>query len=205
MVNAKENSKKAFNKQAQTYDYDIKGQHARTLYPYILERIVGKSYSTILDLGCGTGKLLKMVKKKEPYIKTYGIDISENMILIAKKQLQNTAELVLGDSEHLPFENSKFDAVYCNDSFHHYPAPKEVVAEVSRVLKPDGIFIICDCWQPFLARSIMNFYMKHSNEGDVRMYSEKEIRTILASRFCEIKWRRISHNAYMILGQNCKL
>lgn len=202
MGNAKVISKTAFNKQAKTYDYDIKGQHARMLYPYILEQIVGKSYMTILDLGCGTGKLLKMVMDLEPNIKAYGIDISENMLHLAKSQLQNTAELVLGDAEHLPYEKNKFDAIYCNDSFHHYPAPREVVSEVSRVLKPGGTFIIGDCWQPFGARSIMNFYMKHSNEGDVKIYSEKEISIILSSHFHEIKWTRINYNACMILCKN---
>ncbi len=52
----KEISKKAFNKQASTYDCDIKGQHARALYPYLLERLEQIHYSTILDVGCGTGK-----------------------------------------------------------------------------------------------------------------------------------------------------
>ena len=44
MDNTKEMSKIAFNQQALTYDKDIKGQHARTLYPYILNMLKGKSF-----------------------------------------------------------------------------------------------------------------------------------------------------------------
>ena len=36
-----------------------------------------------------------------------------------------------------------------------------------------------DCWQPLIGRAIMNFYMKHSNEGDVKIYSEQEIRFMI--------------------------
>lgn len=51
MDNTKEMSKIAFNQQALTYDKDIKGQHARTLYPYILNMLKGRHFSSILDLG----------------------------------------------------------------------------------------------------------------------------------------------------------
>lgn len=56
MNSAKQKSKIAFNQQAPTYDCDIKGQHARTLYPVIINRLKSISYQTALDLGCGTGK-----------------------------------------------------------------------------------------------------------------------------------------------------
>ena len=55
MDNTKEMSKIAFNQQALTYDKDIKGQHARTLYPYILNMLKGRHFSSILDLGCFPG------------------------------------------------------------------------------------------------------------------------------------------------------
>lgn len=56
----------------------------------------------------------------------------------------------LKDSMPVPFEDASFDVVYCNDSFHHYPAPDEVLGEVFRVLKPGGTFLMCDSWHPGL-------------------------------------------------------
>ncbi|HGM3450483.1 TPA: class I SAM-dependent methyltransferase [Clostridioides difficile] len=47
--------------------------------------------------------------------------------------LGNDATLILGDSERLPFEDSSFDAIVCNDSFHHYPQPDIVEKEVSSI------------------------------------------------------------------------
>ena len=63
MDNTKEMSKIAFNQQALTYDKNIKGQHARTLYPYILNMLKGRHFSSILDLGCGTGELLYQIQQ----------------------------------------------------------------------------------------------------------------------------------------------
>ena len=62
MNTIKENSKRTFDQQAETYDSDIKGQHARTLYPYILMFLVNVSFSSLLDLGCGTGVLLFLIE-----------------------------------------------------------------------------------------------------------------------------------------------
>jgi len=200
MVQTKEKSRMAFNHQAATYDKDIKGQHARNLYPVLLEKLSSISYDTFLDLGCGTGAVLQSILEKDSSKKAYGLDLSENMLQKAKEKLNNKANLILGDSDNLPFENDFFDVVYCNDSFHHYPSPQTAISEVCRVLKPEGTFIICDCWQPFLSRTIMNFYMKFSNEGDVKMYSEKEICGFLSPHFKNVVWEKINYTSYMAYG-----
>jgi len=200
MVQTKEKSKIAFNHQAATYDKDIKGQHARNLYPVLLEKLSSISYETFLDLGCGTGAVLQSILDKDSNKKAYGLDLSENMLQIAKGKLNNRATLILGDSDNLPFENQFFDVVYCNDSFHHYPMPKTVLSEVNRVLKPGGTFIICDCWQPLLSRAIMNAFIKYSNEGDVRMYSEKEICGLLSLYFQNIVWEKVNQTSFIAYG-----
>lgn len=200
MVDIKENSKVAFNQQAATYDNDIKGQHARSLYPVILKKISEIPYHTALDLGCGTGEMMRLILQQNKDKSLYGIDLSEKMLEVAKEKLGNHVNLILSDSEQLPFSDSFFDVVYCNDSFHHYPAPDKVLSEVYRVLKPNGIFVMCDCWQPTIGRAIMNFYMKHSKEGDVKIYSENEIRKLFSVHFSKVLWKRIGNTACMACG-----
>ena len=148
MNTAKENSKAAFNQQAATYDKDIKGQHARSLYPVLLEKLSHIPFQSALDLGCGTGEMLKLILQEDVGKELYGIDLSEKMLHVAKSKLPEQVKLLLGDSEALPFPDNTFDVVYCNDSFHHYPAPMNVLREVHRVLKPGGTFLMGDCWQP---------------------------------------------------------
>lgn len=200
MVDIKENSKVAFNQQAATYDNDIKGQHARSLYPVILKKLSEIPYHTALDLGYGTGEMMRLILQQNKDKSLYGIDLSEKMLEVAKEKLGNHVNLILSDSEQLPFSDSFFDVVYCNDSFHHYPAPDKVLSEVYRVLKPNGIFVMCDCWQPTIGRAIMNFYMKHSKEGDVKIYSENEIRKLFSVHFSKVLWKRIGNTACMACG-----
>ncbi len=200
MTDAKENSKAAFDQQAATYDRDVTGQHARALYPVILEKLSRIPYHTALDLGCGTGELMRRILEKDGSKVLYGLDLSEQMLETAKKKLGGKVDLVLGDSEHLPFEDASFDVVYCNDSFHHYPAPDEVLGEVFRVLKPGGTFLMCDSWHPGLGRVLINAWFRHSREGDVKLYSEREMRKLLSGHFSEIQWERVGSNACMAMG-----
>ena len=150
MADIKERSKSTFNQQADTYDEDIHGQHARTLYPVLLSKLAHIPFQRALDLGCGTGEMMKMLLQSDDQRELYGIDLSEKMLSVAEGKLSGKVQLVLGDSEHLPFVDNFFDVVYCNDSFHHYPAPENVIREVQRVLKPGGTFLIGDCWQPLI-------------------------------------------------------
>ena len=201
MNTIKENSKATFNQQAATYDKDIKGQHARSLYPVLLEKLSHIPFQSALDLGCGTGEMLKLILQKDPHKELCGIDLSEEMLAVAKSKLPEQVKLLLGDSEALPFPDNAFDVVYCNDSFHHYPAPQNVLSEVHRVLKPDGTFLMGDCWQPFVGRVIMNFYMRHSKEGDVKIYSEAELVSMLSAYFHNVSWEQVGNTACIAMGK----
>ena len=184
MNTAKENSKAAFNQQAATYDKDIKGQHARSLYPVLLEKLSHIPFQSALDLGCGTGEMLKLILQEDVGKELYGIDLSEKMLHVAKSKLPEQVKLLLGDSEALPFPDNTFDVVYCNDSFHHYPAPMNVLREVHRVLKPGGTFL-----------------MGHSKEGDVKIYSEAEIVSMLSKYFRNVSWEQIGNTACIAMGE----
>ena len=201
MNDQKEKSKAAFNQQAATYDTDMKGQHARSHYPILLDRLSHISYHSALDLGCGTGEMMKQILQTDNCKELYGIDLSEEMLAVAKSKLPDQVKLLLGDSESLPFPDNFFDVVYCNDSFHHYPAPRNVLSEVQRVLKPGGTFLMGDCWQPYIGRVIINFYMRHSKEGDVKIYSETEMVSMLSEYFHDVSWERIGNTACISMGK----
>ena len=74
MNTIKENSKASFNQQAATYDKDIKSQHARSLYPILLEKLSHIPFQSALDLGCGTGEMLKLILQKDNHKDLCGID-----------------------------------------------------------------------------------------------------------------------------------
>ena len=87
MDTIKERSRATFNRQAATYDRDIKGQHARSLYPILLEKLSHISFQSALDLGCGTGEMMKRILQADASKDLCGIDLSEEMLAAARSKL----------------------------------------------------------------------------------------------------------------------
>ena len=200
MKNYKQRSKQAFDMQAKSYDHNQKGDHARKLYPFMIEEIIQVYGTKVLDMGCGTGALMSMVLDEDHGREITGIDLSEKMLEQAKQRMKDKAVLIQGDCENLPLESNYFDLVYCNDSFHHYPNPEKVCKEVFRVLKYGGTFLIGDCYLPFPFRVIMNCFMRYSSEGDVKIYSKKEMELLMNLYFHDIHWKKVTSQAMVIKG-----
>lgn len=100
------------------------------------------STKKVLDIGCGAGRLTEFFAKDFEH--AYGVDISENMVLKARKRLKDVSNVtfVSNDGEHYPFEDNTFDLVFSYIVFQHMPS-REVIQEnfkeIKRVLKPSGI------------------------------------------------------------------
>lgn len=202
MQDYKKLSKDAFNAQAETYDTDKNGKHAREQYPYVLKKISQMNFRSVLDVGCGTGEVLKSISEEYPDVRLYGIDISEEMLKQAKAKLNRKAVLSAGDADHIPFTNNEFDLIVCTDSFHHYPNPQQAVDEFYRMLKTGKFLALCDFWKPFPIRQMMNIFLPYSNEGDVKVYSKQEIiRFLQKSGFKNIDYSQTDRSGYCVVAQ----
>lgn len=69
------------------------------------------------------------------------------------------------------------------------------------MLAPGGALVVGDAWRPAPARAIMNAWMPHSKEGDVRIYSEAEMRRILGTWFSDVSWRRVGQTACVAVAR----
>ena len=103
------------------------------------------------------------------------------------------------------FKLRRIDELTVSDESFCMKIPENVLAEVKRVLKTGGTFLMGDCWQPLIGRAIMNFYMKHSNEGDVKIYSEQEIRFMFEKHFINVQWEQIGKTACIAWGEKSAL
>ena len=85
--------------------------------------------------------------------KIIGLDISAGMLEVGKKKVQakglsNTIDLVLGDSEKIPFEDNYFDAITVGFGVRNFENLEKGFAEILRVLKPNGVFVILETSVP---------------------------------------------------------
>jgi ubiquinone/menaquinone biosynthesis C-methylase UbiE len=104
----------------------------------IANDIVAKMGSgTILDLGSGTGYLAIEVAKRSPSLQVYGIDLSRQMVKIARRHAQgvDNARFVFGNAAKLPFKDNSIDLVISTGALHHWKTPGTVFDECYRVLK----------------------------------------------------------------------
>lgn len=200
----KARSKAAFDEQAPIYDEGMQGDHARALYPCIFEEarraMEGIPVPSVLDVGCGTGMLSEQLLGAFPSCRLTGVDLSPAMVERARTRLAGRAEVREADAERLPFHDGAFDLVVCNDSFHHYPDPDRAAFQMWRVLRKGGALVLGDVWQPAPARAVMNAWMPFSHEGDVRIYSEAELRTILGTWFQRVRWSRIGLTGCLVVA-----
>lgn len=198
-------SRAAFDAQAATYDTGMQGEHARKLYPCVLAEVaraaLGNLAPRLLDLGCGTGALAELVLGEIPGAQLTCVDLSPRMVETARLRLGDRADVLLADAERLPFHDSTFDVAWYNDSFHHYPDPERAVFQTWRVLVPGGTLVVGDVWQPALARALMNTWMPHSREGDVRIYSEAEMCGILGTWYSDVAWCRVGSTACVAVAR----
>ncbi len=107
---------------------------------------------SILDIATGTGDLAIALAKTDAK-KIIGLDISSGMLEIGKqkiikKELQETIEMVLGDSENMPFEDNTFDAITVAFGIRNFETLEKGLLEILRVLKPNGIFVILETSVP---------------------------------------------------------
>ena len=109
------------------------GHFIRFLKKYI------KKTDYILDLGCATG-ILEQHLIKDGYKNIVGVDISKEMISIARKKIDNV-NFYVADGEELPFKDASFDVVICSSVLHHFPDLSSVLPEIKRVMKEYGVVI----------------------------------------------------------------
>ncbi len=122
---------------------------------------------TILDIATGTGDLAILMATTKAD-KIIGLDISEGMLAvgrnkIAQKNLSDKIEMILADSENMPYPDNTFDAITVAFGVRNFETLEKGLAEILRVLKPNGIFVILETSIPekFPYKQGYTFYSKN--------------------------------------------
>jgi demethylmenaquinone methyltransferase/2-methoxy-6-polyprenyl-1,4-benzoquinol methylase len=176
----------------QEWDRERAEQHARwakmasrLIYAPFARRIVGslaslEKDSTIVDLGIGPGILSIELHKLLPQAKIIGVDLSSDMLEIAKINADEAGmssyETRLGRAEEIAIESNSANLVVTQSSFHEWEDPQKGLSEIFRVLKPGGSLILKDynrAWLSGWRRSLLKFLLTmvgESYEDHVSMF-----------------------------------
>ncbi|CAM1350956.1 bifunctional demethylmenaquinone methyltransferase/2-methoxy-6-polyprenyl-1,4-benzoquinol methylase UbiE [Tenacibaculum crassostreae] len=116
-------------------------------------KLVGENNpQQILDIATGTGDLALMMSQLNPE-KIVGLDISEGMLQVgrqkvAKAKLTDKIEMIVGDSENIPFPDNTFDAITVSFGVRNFENLDKGLTEILRVLKPGGKFVVLETSNP---------------------------------------------------------
>ena len=103
----------------------------------------------VLDVGCGTGTLVVLLKRRYPMTEIFGLDPDPKALHRAKKKVRRAGvavQLDEGFADELPYEKGTFDSVLSSFMLHHLEDQdrEKMLREVLRVLKPSGVFHLLD-------------------------------------------------------------
>ena len=111
--------------------------------------------ASFLDIGCGTGRLLRAAGARWPEAQLLGVDPAQGMVEIAR-QLTPQATIERGLAESLPLPDASIDLAVSTMSFHHWHDHAAAARQIARVLRPHGHFLLADFappralgWLPF--------------------------------------------------------
>ena len=179
--------KEIFNNLANKYDSWFDTPLGRKIYiseKNCIENLIKKSsHEYAIDLGIGTGLFTKILKDKG--YKIVGIDISDEMLKIAKERRFDVIKYDL--NKKLPFDNESFNFAFSMTSIEFLKKPEELIEEVYRILSKNGEFLLItlnslSLWA--FVRRLKGIFIKDYVFNKGKFYSPKNL-----LRFFNYKWK----------------
>ncbi len=173
----KEDVRKKFDELAPNYSSKsvlfIKRKRLDLISKYINKK------DRILEIGCGSGNLLKSINCDN----IYGVDISHEMIKECKRVI-HSGNFSVGDAEKLEFKDNFFDKVIISEVLYYLPNLNKAIEEAYRVLKKDGLLLITSLNKKYnFVKNLVNFFKIGVNDNVSMSYiSLKTLKQILIER-----------------------
>ncbi|MFN8576928.1 MAG: class I SAM-dependent methyltransferase [Candidatus Sericytochromatia bacterium] len=149
----------------------------RQIIPPITNFLKDKDITNIkmLDVACGTSRVINQINKTHPNLDITGIDISPFYIEYSKNNIKSDKiQFLQANAESLPFEDNSFDIVSSVYLFHELPrnTRKKVLSEMYRVLKKDSLLVIEDSIQLNESKEIENVIYRFCKEFHEPYYKD---------------------------------
>jgi ubiquinone/menaquinone biosynthesis C-methylase UbiE len=156
----------------------------------------GQAYN-ILDMGCGTGQLIRdMGQEFKGYdIKYTGVDISSKMLELAKDRDSRSA-YYNASIDDFSVKDAAFDIIVCSHSFPYYPHKEKAINKLYSLLKESGQLLLAQASANSVYDNIAMFFVKFTT-GSAKYLSVKSIEAITQSKFDLLKIHKIKEKYYM--------
>ena len=166
-----------------------------------LKSFIRSPRGKILDVGCHSG-LFTSKFSKDPSVAIYGIDISSEAIVLAKKRIKK-GHFYVADAHKLPFENSFFDVIFCFEMLEHVEMPEKVISEIFRVLKKGGRGVILIPTDNKLFKTIWylwNLYRPVWKHAHIQSFNEEKLTVLLRKRkFKIVKSKKFNFEMLLLI------
>jgi len=158
----------------------------------------------VLELGCSVGQSTTALRSRFPAAEVWGIDVAAPMVSYARwraGRLRSDVRFRRQAAEDIAFADQSFDLVYASLLFHEVPVPvgRRIVAQVARVLRPGGVFIVSDLNPLELTRSHWSAYERwwdteHNAEPYELEFLHSDFTAELAAWFSRVEFAGEGYN-----------
>jgi len=189
LVVTRDRDVQAFGDRAAGYEAGFRGQLHRDIVSRTVDLALARLRvpERILDVGCGTGLLLRDLARRLPgAVSLIGIDAAAGMVGQAHAQADADRRLayLLAAAERLPFPDGAFDLVVSTTSFDHWADQGTGLAECHRVLEPGGHLVLTDLFSSWLLPTLTG------SRRDRARTQLRATRLLAAAGFRSIRWHR---------------
>lgn len=153
-------------------------------YDELLESLP-KTQASVLDIGCGPGNITQYLLRKRKDLKMLGIDMSENMIELARKN-NPTAEFIVMDGRHISQIDKKFDAIVCGFCVPYLSERdcQKLIADCYDLLNESGVLYLSFVYGPYENSGFLTgstgdstFFYYHTTENMMKMLTTQQWHT----------------------------
>ena len=143
--------------------------------------------ASVLDVGCGTGKLLRQARSRWPEAQLIGVDPANGMIEMAQRLTPN-ATFFPGMAEALPLQDASVDLALSTLSFHHWQNQAAGIREIARVLRPGGYLLLVDMSFPDWLVRLLRLKRVHSRARLQALFTQAGLQVQTQRK---VAWRRL--------------
>jgi ubiquinone/menaquinone biosynthesis C-methylase UbiE len=132
-------------------------------------RLTGPSPGrTVLEIGCGPGRGARILAEQMAFARVLAFDLETKLAAKAALRLpvrlRKQVAFFTADAQFLPFDDSRFDAVANFGIIHHVLDWRRCIREISRVLKPGGVFYFEEIYPPLYANFLLKRLVRHPTQ-----------------------------------------